>query len=140
MANPSGRRRSRPQGEPPSHDPPPRAVEIEGRRERVRDLGINTPETKHPTQGVAPYGPEAAEAHTRLVAGHTVRLELEVERRERDGRLLAYIYVGDVMVNAELVRQGYAQVATFPPNVTYQELFLRLQREAREAKRGLWGH
>jgi micrococcal nuclease len=43
------------------------------------------------------------------------------------------------MINAELVRQGYAQVATFPPNVKYQELFLRLQREAREAKRGLWG-
>jgi micrococcal nuclease len=43
------------------------------------------------------------------------------------------------MINAELVRQGYAQVATFPPNVKYQELILRLQREAREAKRGLWG-
>jgi len=52
--------------------------------------------------------------------------------------LLAYVYVGDTMLNAELVRQGYAQVATFPPNVTYQELFLRLQREARETRRVLW--
>jgi micrococcal nuclease len=114
-------------------------VEIGGQRERVRYIGINTPETKHPTRGVEPYGPEAAEANTRLVAGETVRLELDVERRDRYGRLLAYVHVGDVMVNAELVRQGYAQVATFPPNVKYQELFLRLQREAREAKRGLWG-
>jgi micrococcal nuclease len=62
-----------------------------------------------------------------------------VERRDRYGRLLAYVYVGEVMVNAELVRQGFAQVATFPPNVEYQELFLKLQREAREAGRGLWG-
>jgi micrococcal nuclease len=63
-----------------------------------------------------------------------------VQRRDRYRRLLAYVYLGDMMVNAELVRQGYAQVATFPPNVKYQELFLKLQREAREAKRGLWGH
>jgi endonuclease YncB( thermonuclease family) len=114
-------------------------VEIEGQRERVRYIGINTPETKHPTRGIEPYGPEAAEANTRLVAGHTVRLELDVERRDRDGRLVASVSVGDTMINAELVRQGYAQVATFPPNVKYQELFLKLQREAREAKCGLWG-
>jgi micrococcal nuclease len=114
-------------------------VEIEGQRERVRYIGINTPETKHPTRGVEPYGPEAAEANKRLVAGQTVHLELDVERRDRYGRLLAHVYVGEVMVNAELVRQGYAQVATFPPNVKYQELFLRLQREAREAGRRLWG-
>jgi micrococcal nuclease len=114
-------------------------VEIEGRRERVRYIGINTPETKHPMRGVEPYGPEAAEANTRLVAGQTVQLEWDVERRDRYGRLLAYVYVGDTMINAELVRQGYAQVATFPPNVKYQELFLKLQREARGAKRGLWG-
>jgi micrococcal nuclease len=49
------------------------------------------------------------------------------------------VYVGDLMLNAELVRQGYAQVATVPPNVKYQELFLQLQREARETKRRLWG-
>jgi endonuclease YncB( thermonuclease family) len=114
-------------------------VEIEGRRERVRYIGINTPETKHPTRGVELYGPEAAEANKRLVAGQMVQLELDVERRDRYGRLLAYVYVGEVMVNAELVRQGFAQVATFPPNVKYQALFLRLQREAREAGRGLWG-
>jgi micrococcal nuclease len=62
-----------------------------------------------------------------------------VEQRDRYGRLLAYVYVGELLVNAELVRQGYAQVATFPPNVKYQQHFRDLQREAREAKRGLWG-
>jgi micrococcal nuclease len=62
-----------------------------------------------------------------------------VPLRDGEGRLLAYVYVGDTILNAELVRQGFAQVATFPPNVKYQALFLKLQREAREAKRGLWG-
>jgi micrococcal nuclease len=108
-------------------------------REKVRYLGINTPETTHPRQGVEPFGPEAREANRRMVEGQTVRLEFDVQTRDRFGRLLAYVYVGDLMVNAELVRQGYAQAATYPPNVRYQELFLRLQREAREAKRGLWG-
>jgi micrococcal nuclease len=67
-----------------------------------------------------------------------VRLETDVQARDRYGRLLAYVWVGDVMVNAELVRQGYAQVMTVPPNVRHQELFVKLQREAREAGRGLW--
>jgi len=67
-----------------------------------------------------------------------VRLELDVQERDRYGRLLAYVYVGDMMVNAELARRGYAQVMTIPPNIRYQERFLALQREAREQKRGLW--
>jgi micrococcal nuclease len=108
-------------------------------REKVRYLGINTPETSHPRQGVEPFGPEAKEANRRLVEGQMVRLEFDVQARDRFGRLLAYVYVGNLMVNAELVRQGYAQAATYPPNMRYQELFLRLQREAQEAKRGLWG-
>jgi micrococcal nuclease len=114
-------------------------VRLEGRTVRVRYIGVNTPETKHPKKGVEPFGKEAAEANRRLVEGKTVRLELDVEKYDRYRRLLAYVYVDDTMINAELVRQGYAQVATYPPNVKYQELFLTLQREAREAKRGLWG-
>ena len=62
-----------------------------------------------------------------------------MRKRDRNGRLLAYVYVRDVMVNAELVRLGYAQVMTVPPKVQHQEVFLKLQREAREAGRGLWG-
>jgi micrococcal nuclease len=114
-------------------------VQLDERKIRVRYIGINTPETAHPRKGVEPFGKEAKEANRRLVEWKTVRLELDIEKWDRYRRLLAYVYVDDLMANAELVRQGYAQVATFPPNVKYQEVFLRLQREAREAKRGLWG-
>jgi micrococcal nuclease len=114
-------------------------VQLDGRTVRVHYLGINTPESTHPEKGVEPFGPEAAAANRRLVGGKTVRLELDVQPWDRYQRLLAYVYVGDLMVNAELVRQGYAQVATVPPNVRYQDRFRALQQDAREAQRGLWG-
>jgi len=112
---------------------------IGGKREKVRYIGIDPPETKHPTKGVEAYGKEASEANRKLVAGRSVRLEFDVQQRDKYGRLLAYVYLEDgTFVNARLVEQGYAQVMTVPPNVKHQELFLRLQREAREARRGLW--
>ena len=114
-------------------------VRIGARVEKVRYIGVNTPEVHHPRKGEEPGGREAAEVNRRLVEGERVRLELDVQERDRYGRLLAYVWVGDVMVNAELVRLGYAQVMTIPPNVRYQEIFVKLQREAREAGRGLWG-
>ena len=113
-------------------------VRIGGRVEKVRYIGVNTPEVHHPTKGEEPGGREAAEVNRRLVEGQAVRLELDVQERDRYGRLLAYVWIGDLMINAELVRLGYAQVMTIPPNVRYQEVFLKLQREAREAGRGLW--
>ncbi len=67
-----------------------------------------------------------------------MRLELDVQERAKYGRLLAYVYVGDMMVNEELVAQGYAQIMTIPPNVRHQELFLKRQREARLLQIGLW--
>lgn len=106
--------------------------------ERVRYIGVNTPEVHHPRKGEEPGGREAMAINDGLVAGRQVRLELDVQPRDRYGRLLAYVWVGDVMINAELVRMGYAQVMTVPPNVRYQELFLKLQREARALRRGLW--
>jgi micrococcal nuclease len=114
-------------------------VQLEGRTVRVRYIGVNTPGTKHPRKGIEPFGKEAKEANRHLVEGKTVRLALDVEKWDRYRRLLAYVYVGETMIDAELVRLGYAQVATYPPNVKYQQLFLKLQRETREAKRGLWG-
>jgi micrococcal nuclease len=104
----------------------------------VRLIGVDTPESKHPRKPVQAFGKEASAFTKQLVEGKDVRLEFDVQRKDKYQRTLAYVYVGDTMLNAELVRQGYAQVATFPPNVTYQELFLKLQREAREAGRGLW--
>ena len=113
-------------------------VKLGERVEKVRYIGVNTPEIHHPTRGEEPGGREAAELNRRFVAGRRVRLELDVRARDRHGRLLAYVFVGDLMVNAELVRLGYAQVMTVPPNVKHQELFVKLQREARDAGRGLW--
>ena len=106
--------------------------------EKVRYIGINTPEVHHPTRGKEPYGEVAAEANRRLVEGKTVRLEFDVRQRDKYGRLLAYVYVDGQMVNRTLVRDGYAEVATYPPNVRHQDEFLKLQREAREQSRGLW--
>jgi len=106
--------------------------------EVVRYIGMDTPETVHPTRGVEPYGKEASEANRALVEGKVVRLYFDVERRDRYGRLLAYVCVGELFVNAELLRRGYAQLMTVPPNVRFVDLFVRLQKQAREAGRGLW--
>ena len=109
-----------------------------GRIEKVRYIGVNTPELRHPQRGVEPGSHEAHAVNRRLVEGKRVRLELDVQPRDRHGRLLAYVWTGDTMVNAELLRLGYAQVMTVPPNVRHQSLFLKLQRAARDSHRGLW--
>ena len=113
-------------------------VRLPDRVEKVRYIGVNTPEVHHPSKGEEPGGREAHAVNRRLVEGKRVRLELDVQSRDRYGRLLAYVWIGDTMINAELVRLGYAQVMTVPPNVRHQALFLKLQRDARDAGRGLW--
>ena len=113
-------------------------VQLTERVEKIRYIGVNTPEIHHPIKGREPGGRQAAQVNQGLVGGRRVRLELDVQTRDRHGRLLAYVWIGDTMVNAELVRLGYAQVMTVPPNVRHQELFLKLQRDARDAERGLW--
>jgi micrococcal nuclease len=106
--------------------------------EKVRYIGVNTPEVHHPSRGEEPGGRAATLVNRELVSGQRVRLELDTQPRDRHGRLLAYVWVNETMVNAELVRRGFAQVMTVPPNVRHQSLFLELQREARDAGRGLW--
>src|SRR5215831_5176098 len=113
-------------------------VQLADRVEKIRYIGVDAPELHHPLKGEEPGGREATAVNRRLVAGRHVRLELDVRTRDRYGRLLAYVWVGDTMINAELVRRGYAQVMTVPPNVKYQEMFVTLQRQARDAHRGLW--
>ena len=113
-------------------------VRIAERIERVRYIGVNAPELHHPRRGAEPGGREAADVNHGIVSGKHVRLEFDVRERDRYGRLLAYVWVGDVMVNAELIRRGYVQVMTVPPNVRYQSLFVKLERAARESGRGLW--
>ena len=107
--------------------------------ERVRYIGVDTPELHHPRKPVEWYAREAAEFNRRLVDGKRVRLELDVQKRDRYQRLLAYVHLEDgTFVNAELLRQGYAQLLTIPPNVKHVDLFVQMQKEAREAGRGLW--
>lgn len=113
-------------------------VRVDGRPEKVRYIGVNTPEVHHPRKGEEPGGRAAAAVNRDLVNGRRVRLELDTQSRDRYGRLLAYVWVDETMINAELVRRGFAQAMTIPPNVRHQSLFLKLQREAREARRGLW--
>ena len=118
-------------------------VRLAGRVEKVRYIGIDTPEVHHPTRGEEPGGRAATEINRGLVGDRAVRLEPDVQLRDRYGRLLAYVWVKradgvEVMVNAELVRLGYAQVMTIPPNVRHAELFRKLAVEARENHRGLW--
>jgi micrococcal nuclease len=106
----------------------------------VRYIGIDTPETVHPRRGVDCFGREASARNKELVENKRVHLEKDVSETDRYGRLLRYVYLEDgVMVNGTLVSEGYAQVSTFPPDVKYTDQFLQLQREARDANRGLWG-
>jgi micrococcal nuclease len=118
-------------------------VRLAGGVEKVRYIGIDTPEVHHPTRGEEPGGRAATEVNRRLLGHEPVRLETDVQLRDRYGRLLAYVWVrrpdgGELMVNAELVRLGYAAVMTVPPNVRHAELFRKLAAEAREQHRGLW--
>jgi len=113
-------------------------VSLGGREERVRYIGVDTPETVAPERPVECFGKEASDANAALVAGKTIRLERDVSDRDRFGRLLRYVYIGGVHVNEELVRRGYATVTTFPPDVRETARFRALEQEAREAGRGLW--
>ena len=118
-------------------------VHVGRRLLKVRYIGVNAPEIPHDLRGWVDGGARAHEVNRRLVGGREARLELDAQHRDIYGRLLAYVWIEHahkpVMANAEMIRRGYAQVMTIPPNVRYQDLFLKLQREAREGRRGLWG-
>jgi micrococcal nuclease len=115
-------------------------VEIEGETYKVRYIGIDTPETVDPRRPVGCFGEEASAANKALVEGLIVGLEGDVSDTDRFGRLLRYVWLdSQEMVNALLVRDGYAQASAYPPDVRYQEFFDGLEAEARSAERGLWG-
>ena len=127
-------------------------INLNGRDEKVRLIGVNTPEIAHPEQGIAeqPYGKEAKDYTTSRLIGKTVYLTFDVSNRDKYGRLLAYVWtskpvndsekeIRTKMFNAELLLNGYAQVMTVPPNVKYADLFVKFQQEARSKGEGLWG-
>jgi micrococcal nuclease len=135
-------------------DPPPRSVmayvvrvvdgdtievKLDGHREDVRYIGIDTPETVKPGTSVQCFGPRAHRFNARLVTHRRVRLVFGVERRDAYGRLLAYVYLGRRFVNAELARRGFARTLTIPPNDRFARRFKWLQTAAARAGRGLWG-
>ena len=101
----------------------------------MRYIGIDTPEI-HPE--LEAFGVEAWQANRKLVEGKEVRLERDVSETDKYGRLLRYVYVGDIFVNAELVRLGLARAKAYPPDTKYQDYLEEMETEAREAGRGMW--
>ncbi len=106
----------------------------------IRLIGIDTPETVHPSEPVGCFGPAASRFTQRTLEGQMVRVEYDVERTDHYGRTLAYVFVDGPLFNKTLVARGYAHVTTYPPNVKYVKRFLAAQQSARVADRGLWGH
>lgn len=112
-------------------------IEIAG-GEHVRYIGIDTPESVDPRRTVQCFSKEASVRNTELVLSKEVRLVKDVRDRDRYGRLLRYVYMGDIFINEELIVEGFAHAATFPPDVAHAQEFAADERTAREAKRGLW--
>lgn len=120
--------------------------------ERVRLIGIDTPEIHESAKlrrdaaragqdeaAIKKLGQRSYGFTKKLIEGKRVSLEFDIDKRDKYNRLLAYVYLEDgTFVNAQIVKEGYASLLTFPPNVKYAELFSKLYKEARENKRGLW--
>ena len=110
-----------------------------GRDETIRLLGVDTPETHHPTKPVQCYGPEASAYTTRRLFGQVVRLEDDVERHDIYGRRLAYVYIDGVNFEEELLRKGYARLLVIEPNHAHARDMLDEELNARARGVGLWG-
>jgi micrococcal nuclease len=108
-------------------------VLIDNRQEKVRLIGIDAPELDQ-----VPWGVQARDALRGLVDSKTVRLETDITIRDQYRRLLAYVYVREMLVNLEMVRKGEAVIYTVPPNVAHVEDYQKAQHEARGAGRGVW--
>ena len=111
----------------------------DGRPETIRLLGVDTPETHHPTKPVQCFGPEASAYTTRRLLGRTVQLEDDVETHDIYGRRLAYVYLDGDRFEDELLRRGYARLLVIQPNVTHARTMLDDELFARHHHSGLWG-
>lgn len=116
-------------------------LNIDGVEERVRLIGIDTPESVHPDKSLnSSFGHEASDYVKNLLAQteSTLYLELDVQERDRYGRLLGYLWLDDQMLNETLLIDGYAQISTYPPNTRYVDAFIESSHLAREAGKGFW--
>ena len=116
-------------------------VNVRGKTERIRLIGIDAPELVDPRRPVECLGREAAEYTRELLRGKNVRIETDPSQDERDryGRLLAYVFLEDgTHVNLELIRQGYAHEYTYETPYTFQSQFKQAQLEAQTQQKGLW--
>lgn len=105
---------------------------------KVRLIGIDTPEMKNKNKTVDCFAAEAKRKMETLVGGKEVVLIKDISETDKYGRLLRYVYLGDEMVNDTLVKEGYAKISTFPPDVKFKDQFLASERWARDSKSGLW--
>ena len=116
-------------------------IDYNGVEERVRLIGVDTPESVHPDKTKNnEFGVIASNFSKGYLENKEVSLELDVQERDKYGRILAYVYLDGVMYNKTLLQEGMAKVSTYPPNVRYVDDFKALEKSAREANKGLWAY
>ena len=113
-------------------------VELNGEETPVRLIGIDTPEKEGPYTDLECFGEQASRYTEAALSGRTVELEFDVERTDRFDRTLAYVWLDGILFNERILRDGFAVLATFPPNVRYVDRFTRAQQQARDEGDGLW--
>lgn len=113
-------------------------VFYEGESEYVRYIGIDTPESVQPGEPVECFGNESKDFNAGLIEGKRMKMVFDEEKRDHYGRLLAYVYVDGKLLQAELLRRGYATTLEVSPNTSKAQKFGQLENEARNAGRGLW--
>ncbi len=114
-------------------------IDYNGTNEKVRLIGVDTPESVHPNESKnTEEGLKISDYSKSRLSGKVVKLELDVQERDKYGRILAYVYIDGKMYNKELLELGYAKISTYPPNVKYVDDFKEIQSKARENKVGLW--
>jgi micrococcal nuclease len=113
-------------------------VEISGKIERVRYIGIDTPETVDPRKAVQCFGVEASKKNKGLVEGKMVRLERDITERDKYNSLLRFVWLEDTLINEALVAEGFAASYSYPPDIKYQVRLAAAEKDARENNLGLW--
>jgi len=111
----------------------------DGNIKRVRYIGVDTPESVDPKQPLQCFSKEATAKNKELIDNGIVGLEKDVSETDRYGRLLRYVYMGDLFINQALVAEGFAHASSYPPDIKYQDKFKLAEQQARTGNKGLWG-